>query len=73
MEPVESLHKFDCYLIHIVFLTEGVKNDVNLIEHVNHLHGCDVDTNFIKFDHIAKQDGDIWENLDSRDTERNYP
>lgn len=51
-----------------MFLTEGVKNDVDLIEHVHHLHGCDVDTDFIKFDHIAKQDGYVRENLDNRAT-----
>lgn len=54
-----------------MFLTEGVKNDVDLIEHVHHLHGCDVDTDFIKFDHIAEQDGHVWENLNNRDTGTN--
>lgn len=53
-----------------MFLTEGVKNNVDLIEHIHHLHGCDVDTDFIKFDHVAEQDGHIWENLDNRDTEQ---
>lgn len=46
-----------------MLLTEGVEDDVDLIEHVYHLHGCDVDADLIKLDHVAEQDGHIWEDL----------
>lgn len=50
-------------LVNVVFLAECVKNDVDLIEHVHHLHGCDVDADLIELDDIAEQDGHIWEDL----------
>lgn len=53
-----------CYLINIVLLAECVKNDVDLVEHVHHLHGADVDTDLIKLHHIAEQDGHVWEHLE---------
>ena len=50
-----------------MFLAECVEDDVDLIEHVHHLHGCDVDADLVKLDHIAEQDGHIWEDLGHRD------
>lgn len=49
--------------VNVVLLAEGVEDDVNLIEHIHHLHGGDVDADFVKLHHIAEQDGDIWEDL----------
>lgn len=51
------------YLVDVVLLAERVKDDVDLIEHVHHLHGCDVDADLIKLDHVAEQDRHIWEDL----------
>lgn len=56
------------YLVDVVLLAECVKDNVDLIEHVHHLHWCDVDADLIKFDHIAKQDGHIWEDLGYKQT-----
>lgn len=50
-------------LVDVVLLAQCVEDDVDLVEHVNHLHGCDVDAYLIKLDHVAEQDGDVWEDL----------
>lgn len=57
-------------LVDIVFLAERVEDDVDLIEHVHHLHGCDVDADLVKLDHVAEQDGHIWKHLRDRQTHR---
>lgn len=50
-------------LVDVVFLAECVEDDVDLIEHIHHLHRCDVDADLIKLYHVAEQDGDIREDL----------
>ncbi len=50
-------------LVDVVLLAQCVKDDVDLIEHIHHLHGRDVDADLIELDYVAKQDGHIWENL----------
>lgn len=50
-------------LVDVVFFAECVEDDVDLIEHVHHLHRCDVDADLIKLDHIAEQDGNIRKDL----------
>lgn len=50
-------------LVNIVLFTQCVEDDVDLIEHVHHLHGGDVDADLVELDHVAEQDGDIWEDL----------
>ena len=47
------------HLVDVVLLAEGVKDDVDLVQHVHHLHGCDVNANFVELYHITEQDGDI--------------
>lgn len=49
--------------VDVVLLAERVEDDVDLVEHVHHLHRRDVDADLIKLDHVAKQDGHIWKNL----------
>lgn len=50
-----------CYLINIVLLAKCVENDVDLIQHVHHLHGGGgwVNTDLIKLHHITEQDGHV--------------
>ena len=55
-------------LVDVVLLAESVEDDVDLIEHVHHLHGCDVDADLVKLDHVAEQDGHIWEDLGYKHT-----
>ncbi len=55
-------------LVDVVLLAECVKDDVDLIEHVHHLHGCDVDADLVKLDHVTEQDGHIWEDLKYKQT-----
>lgn len=50
-------------LVNIVLFAQRVKDDVDLIEHVHHLHRRDVDADLIELDHVAEQDGDVWEDL----------
>lgn len=50
-------------LVNIVLFAQCVKDNVDLIEHVHHLHGRDVDADLIELDHVAEQDGDVWEDL----------
>ena len=59
-------------LVHVVLFAECVKDDIDLIEHVHHLHGCNVDADFIKLDHVAEQDGHVWEDLEYKQTCRLY-
>lgn len=62
--PYNGNNSRDCFhLVHVVLLTKRVKDDVDLIEHVHHLHGRNVDADFIELHHVAEQDGYIWENL----------
>lgn len=46
-----------------MLLAERVEDDVDLVEHVHHLHGRDVDADLVELDHVAEQDGHIWEDL----------
>lgn len=46
-----------------MLFAQCVEDDVDLIEHVHHLHGRDVDADLIELDHVAEQDGDVWEDL----------
>lgn len=55
-------------LVDVVLLAERVEDDVDLIEHVHHLHGCDVDADLVELDHITEQDGHIWEDLGNKQT-----
>lgn len=55
-------------LVDVVLLAECVEHNVDLIEHVHHLHGCDVDADLVEFDHVAEQDGHIWEDLRYKQT-----
>ena len=50
-------------LVDVVLLAERVEDDVDLVEHVHHLHGCDVDADLVELDHVAEQDGHVWEDL----------
>lgn len=50
-------------LVDVVLLAECVEHDVDLIEHVHHLHGCDVDADLVELDHIAEEDRHIREDL----------
>lgn len=52
-----------------MLLTEGVKDNVDLIQHVHYLHGCDVNADLVELYHITKQDGDIWKYLAKSKTE----
>ena len=52
-----------CHLVNIVFLAECVEDNVDLIQHVHHLHGCNVDADLVELHHITEKDGHIWENL----------
>lgn len=47
-----------------MLLAEGVKDDVDLIQHVHHLHGGDVDADLVELDHVAEQDCHVWEDLE---------
>ena len=51
-----------------MLLAERVEHDVDLVEHVHHLHGGDVDADLVELDHVAEQDGHIWENLGGKET-----
>lgn len=51
------------HLVHIVLLAQGVKDDVDLVQHVHYLHGGDVNADLVELHHIAEQDGDIWKYL----------
>lgn len=46
-----------------MLFAQRVEDDVDLVEHVHHLHGRDVDADLIELDHVAEQDGDVWEDL----------
>lgn len=59
-------------LVDVVFLAECVEDDVDLIEHVHHLHRCDVDADLIKLDHVTEQDGDIRKDLGRRSNTGSY-
>lgn len=50
-------------LVDVVLLAERVEDDVDLVEHVHHLHGRDVDADLVELDHVAEQDGHVGENL----------
>lgn len=50
-------------LVNIVLFAQRVEDDVDLIEHVHHLHWRDVDADLVELDHVAEQDGDVWEDL----------
>lgn len=51
------------HLVDVVLLAQCVEDDVDLIEHVHHLHGRDVYADLVELHHITEQDGDIWEDL----------
>lgn len=55
-------------LVDVVLLAERVEDDVDLVEHVHHLHGRDVDADLVELDHVAEQDGHIWEDLGRKQT-----
>lgn len=63
-----KIHRARTDLVDIVLLAERVKHDVDLVEHVHHLHGCDVDADLIELDHIAEEDGHIREDLRYKQT-----
>lgn len=50
-------------LVDVVLFTQSVKDDVDLVEHVHHLHGGDVDADLVELDHVAEQDSHIREDL----------
>lgn len=51
------------HLVDVVLLAERVEDDVDLVEHVHHLHGRDVDADLVEFHHVAEQDGHVGEHL----------
>lgn len=55
-------------LVDVVLLAERVEHDVDLVEHVHHLHGGDVDADLVELDHVAEQDGHIWEDLGGKES-----
>lgn len=54
------------YLVDVVLLAQRVEHDVDLVEHVHHLHGRDVDADLVELDHVAEEDGHIWEDLETQ-------
>lgn len=50
-------------LVDVVLLAERVEDDVDLVEHVHHLHGRYVDADLVELDHVAEEDGHVGEDL----------
>lgn len=46
-----------------MLFAQSVKDDVDLVEHVHHLHGGDVDADLVELDHVAEQDSHVGEDL----------
>lgn len=46
-----------------MLFAQSVKDDVDLVEHVHHLHGGDVDADLVELDHVAEQDSHVREDL----------
>lgn len=55
-------------LVNVVLLAERVEDDVDLVEHVHHLHGRDVDADLVKLHHVAEQDSHVREDLGCKQT-----